>query len=92
MLKCLAQNCAGETWIETFMRFTVLAMTSFALCGCISPQKLKATEQSYQTFEQQKQAHDATQRCTDAGAIPVSMEHLECMAGSAAPKPGAASP
>jgi outer membrane biogenesis lipoprotein LolB len=72
------------------MRFTVLAMAAFALCGCISPQKLKATEQSYETFQQQKQAHDATQRCTDAGAIPGSMEHLACMADSAAPKPGTA--
>jgi outer membrane biogenesis lipoprotein LolB len=72
------------------MRFTVLVMAAFALCGCISPQKLKATEQSYETFQQQKQTHDATQRCTDAGAIPGSTEHLECMVDSAAPKPGAA--
>jgi hypothetical protein len=81
----------GETSIETFMRFTVLAMASLLLSGCVSPQKLKDTEQSYETFEQQKQARDASQRCTDAGAIPGSMEHFECeTATPAAPAAGAA--
>jgi outer membrane biogenesis lipoprotein LolB len=74
------------------MRFTLLAMTALLLSGCISPQKVKDTEQSYKTFEQQKQALDANQRCTDAGAVPGSMEHLECSVGVTPPPGMAASP
>ncbi len=62
------------------------------LCGCVSPKKLKETQQSIQTFEQQKAANYANQRCDDAGAIPGSMQHFQCMLGTPPQPASAASP
>jgi hypothetical protein len=61
----------------TVVRTGALILLTLALCGCVTPAKIKQAEQDKAIYDQQSKEKAAYDQCTDQ-SMPGTLQHFAC--------------